>query len=112
MQKKSPRNLMSRTKHHNQGLHARPRKHLNFSHEIEPQLRSIILKPTLEASGVATANEYHVLSTDVYRTIQSAYAEITGVLQLGRGKGKVTPLSDRQAKAPENRIPFKVRRAS
>ena len=74
-------------------------------------MRSIILKPTLETSGVATANEYHVLSTDVYRTIQSAYAEIAGVLQLSRGKGKVTPLSDRQAKAPESRIPFEIRRA-
>ena len=71
---------MSRTKHHNQGLHARPKKHANFSHEIAPQLRSIVHKPTLEAAGVATANEYRVLSTDVYRTIQSAYAEIAGVL--------------------------------
>lgn len=67
-------------------------------------------------SLVPGAEEIFVHSTDVYRTIQSAYAELTGLLGMWQGHGQIKKLSKAQA-SPENlshmqqSIPFKVRRA-
>jgi hypothetical protein len=99
--------LLSRPYKSNAMMHSRHKVK-----ETQASATHALLADVSDASSLLDGvNTFFIHSTDVLRTIQSAYSEMTGLLGMWTGGGQLKPLTEKQRESSKTKMPFNVRRS-